>query len=51
MPCHLPVVNRLIETRVRLRTIPDYFQIVGQSMDGFQRAGNSYQSFLLGELV
>ena len=47
----ISLVSRLDASRVRFLTIFDNLQIVGQSMDDFQRASTSRQSFFLGELV
>jgi len=44
-------VSRLVASKVKFLTIPDNLQIVGQSMDDFQRASTSRQSFFLGQLI
>ena len=45
------LVSRLVASRGGFLTILDNLQIVGQSMDDFQRASASRQSFFLGEAV
>jgi len=44
-------VSFLVASKVMFLTIPDNLQIVGQSMDDFQRASTRRQSFFLGESV
>ena len=47
----ISLVSSLVASRVRFLTILDNLQIVGQSMDNFQRVSTSRQGFFLGEAV